>query len=373
MKVLELCLSTGKGGLELYIVKILNWGEKSSRIEFFSALLTGSFLAGQCEQAGISYVPFTCKNKLLPLSASLKAAKLIDKLGIDIIHINWGKDLNLAVLAKLFSKRKVKLYYTRHMHITRNKKDFYHRFLYSHVDRLIVVSQKLKLEAEKYLTVPASKIKLLYNGVHGFPERLEKKCQEIYKKCAPGNNDAIGDDIFRIGAFSRIEYDKGQHVLLKAVKVLASEGLKPEVVFFGNIMDENYYQELNSEVNQSGLSGQVHFYGFHSSPAEIMNCFDLIVHTSYKETFGLVIVEAMRAQTAVIGTDAGGVPEIIDHEETGLLYEPGDWQGLAASIRSLIKNEKFRLLIAENGRKKADKYFSENKHFERFEKVFQGF
>ena len=52
-----------------------------------------------------------------------------------------------------------------------------------------------------------------------------------------------------------------------------------------------------------------------------MPCFDLIILPTYEETFGLIVAEAMMMQVPVIGSNAGGVPEIINHQENGLLFE----------------------------------------------------
>ena len=93
--------------------------------------------------------------------------------------------------------------------------------------------------------------------------------------------------------------------------------------------------------------------------------------TTDTETFGLVIAEAMRAGTAVIGTNAGGVPEMIKHGDTGLLIEPGDAAGLADAIERLATDPPLRERLAACGKAFADEHFSEPRHFEGLHTIFE--
>ena len=71
----------------------------------------------------------------------------------------------------------------------------------------------------------------------------------------------------------------------------------------------------------------------------------------------------MRAGVAVIGTDAGGVPEIIDNKETGLLIPPGDSAALAEALYCLYEDKDKKEWLAQNGKKRADSVFDEETNF----------
>ena len=98
-----------------------------------------------------------------------------------------------------------------------------------------------------------------------------------------------------------------------------------------------------------------------------MQICDCIVLTSYEETFGLVLPEAMRAEIAVIGSRAGGVPEIIDHETTGLMFETRDALNLCQQICKLHSNPQLKNQLAQAGKKKADILFNQETHFAKLE------
>jgi glycosyltransferase involved in cell wall biosynthesis len=85
---------------------------------------------------------------------------------------------------------------------------------------------------------------------------------------------------------------------------------------------------------------------------------DVFVAPSLYESFGLIFVEAMRVSVPVVGTTAGGIPEVVTHDETGLLVPPKDPERLAAALVRLLTDEPRRLAIAAAGRRRFVEKFS---------------
>jgi glycosyltransferase involved in cell wall biosynthesis len=110
---------------------------------------------------------------------------------------------------------------------------------------------------------------------------------------------------------------------------------------------------------------------FVSEPQKLMQLCDCIALTSREETFGLVLPEAMRCGIAVIGSNRGGVPEIIRHEQTGLLFESWNAADLYRQIKHLYTDTDFRKMIAANGKEVADARFNTEGHFAALEKHLQ--
>ena len=360
MNILVLCLSSGKGGLELYAQRELRWLHDSGH-DCYAAVSEDSIFFEKENKCAIDYCVIKRVARFFPLIAAYQVAKTIDRYRIDVLHIHWAKDLNLAVFAKLFSRRSVRLVYTRHMGITRPKKDFYHRFLYREVDKLIVGTKLLYEEAIEYLPISDNSIEQLYIGV---PDVLVSKdrCKEIL------SNARLENRKFKLGLFGRIEHGKGQHILVDAVSNLNKKGYDVGVAIIGHIMDDEYFSRLKLNIEDNQLGDHVRFLGYMDEPASIMRCFDVIMLTTYCETFGLVLAEAMRAGVAVIGSNAGGVPEIIEDGVSGLLFETGNSAALADAIESLMDDE-YRSRLAVAGKARADFLFSEDGHFRHLESV----
>jgi glycosyltransferase involved in cell wall biosynthesis len=233
------------------------------------------------------------------------------------------------------------------------------------VDLYLTITDELAKEAKKFLPMSASNVKRLYYGVEKPPAMDTTRREEVRRSLGV---NAITD--FTIGLIGRIEYGKGQHILIDAVSRLNKEGLPVHATIIGPVMDQNYYEQIQNTVHETGLQNLVTFYGSHYNPIEIMGAYDAVVLATKKETFGLVLVEAMRSGVAVIGTNAGGVPEIIDHDKTGLLVKPLDAADLADKLRQLCQKPGERQRLAENGKQKADSMFATEAHYVQLEQYF---
>jgi len=361
MKVLGICLSAGKGGLELYAQQAITALQNAGHACHF-ALAPDSFLSQR--NWSMTIVEMQPAVRQIPLLTARKLAVYIDKHQIDIIHMHWNKDLPLVTLAKVLSRRKPKLVYTRHMEITRSKKDIYHRMLYRQVDLMLVNAKFVLDQALRYLPLRPEQVSLLYLGVKTSMPATAEDCDRLLPKFS---ND---DNRFVIGMMGRIEHYKGQHLLLEALTVLRKQDLHPAVVMAGAVMDQVYFDKLIRQIQEQGLSENIKYIGITQELGKLMSCCDVVVLTTYRETFGLVLAEAMRVGTAVIGSNAGGVPEIIRHNETGMLFEPGNPEQLATCLSDLQRNPTKRASLSKAGKAYADKMFGEKEHYASLEKSF---
>ena len=147
---------------------------------------------------------------------------------------------------------------------------------------------------------------------------------------------------------------KGQHVLLEALCAVpeAHAVLLGEALFTDE--DRRYANELRVAAAQPALAGRVHFVGFQRDTRAFFDLADVVVHASViAEPFGRVIVEGMLAARPVIATRAGGAAEIVSHERTGLLVEPGDATGLATALRRLRESPDLARQLAAAARETA--------------------
>ena len=106
-----------------------------------------------------------------------------------------------------------------------------------------------------------------------------------------------------------------------------------------------------------GIQCHVRFLGKQERVNELLALADLMLMPSELESFGLAALEAMACKVPSIATRVGGVPELIDDGVTGLLYEVGDVDGMAAGAISLLKNRDRLEAMREAGRKTAQKRF----------------
>jgi len=108
---------------------------------------------------------------------------------------------------------------------------------------------------------------------------------------------------------------------------------------------------LRRHISEKGLEGMVEMPGFvprEELPNYYRKC-DLFVLPSVNEGFGLTLAEAMLFRRPVVGTDSGGIPDLIEDGKTGLLFPEGDSGKLAETMRRILRDDRFAQQIAENG------------------------
>ncbi len=103
----------------------------------------------------------------------------------------------------------------------------------------------------------------------------------------------------------------------------------------------------------------------------IYNRASVVVLNSTEEGFGLALTEAMLCRRAVIGADSGGIVDIIEHEKTGLLFEPDNVPALTEAIVRILKDEQLRSRLAEAGYQKALNGFSSDAAAKKFAELYR--
>jgi glycosyltransferase involved in cell wall biosynthesis len=116
--------------------------------------------------------------------------------------------------------------------------------------------------------------------------------------------------------------------------------------------------QLHTEVSRLGLDERVHFWGTvdHEQVIALMKESDLLLVPSRWEGLPAVVLEAFAAGLPVVATRVGGVPEIVDHERTGLLAEAGDAAGLAKECIRVLADPQLRTQLVERARAHVAEY-----------------
>jgi N-acetyl-alpha-D-glucosaminyl L-malate synthase BshA len=128
-------------------------------------------------------------------------------------------------------------------------------------------------------------------------------------------------------------------------------------------------RELTRELH---LTDHVHFLGEQDYIENILAVSDLLLLPSEQESFGLVALEAMSCGVPVVGSRAGGLPEVVLHGETGYLFPVGDVEEMAeASVRLLSSPEEHGRLSA-GARRRAREHFEASAIVPQYERLYQG-
>lgn len=145
------------------------------------------------------------------------------------------------------------------------------------------------------------------------------------------------------------------------------------VVGEAKFRDENivYLKKLQQLALDLGIEERIRFSGFRKDVLEICCAADLLLLCSDNEPFGRVIIEAMSQSIPVIGTNAGGVPEIIVHNDCGLLYEVGDVEELTLYARCLLMDDKKREMMGSNAVERVKDMFTIQSTADKVEGIYR--
>jgi glycosyltransferase involved in cell wall biosynthesis len=139
------------------------------------------------------------------------------------------------------------------------------------------------------------------------------------------------------GIAARMNPWKGQHELIGAVALLRERFPSLHLMILGANVPE-VRADFERRAQEGGIAERVHFGGYQNDVRPFLHEFDLFVHPSYAEPFGLAIAEAMAMRRPVIACNTGGVPEIITHGKDGWLVQERSAEAVATAMTTLLSN-----------------------------------
>lgn len=241
-------------------------------------------------------------------------------------------------------------------------------FFANHMTSAVVANSQAAKDALIASGGDAGKISVVYNGFDfaTAPSASGSEADRATVLAQAGLSNAP-----TVGVFGRIAEWKGQHVLIEAAAAIPE--LQAIVVGDATYQDSTYSDRLHAMVVERKLAHRVKFLGFRKDVQRLMAAVDIVAHTSTEpEPFGRVIVEGMAERRPVVATRGGGVGEIIDHMENGILYRPGDSAALADALRALIRDPALATRLADEGYRKVTARFSIQRSVQDLNRVFDG-
>jgi glycogen(starch) synthase len=212
--------------------------------------------------------------------------------------------------------------------------------------RVIVCSEFMKREVVSSFDIPWDKVDIVFNGVDASKFEFSWEPGEREKVRA---QLALPEEkiVMFVGRFVR---EKGIQVLLNAAtSILANQ---PNTKFM--IVGGGNRERLEKFVDWAGLTGKVLFTGFlaNRSLHQLYRVADVAVFPSLYEPFGIVALEGMAAGAPVVSSDAGGLPEIVKHDETGTLSFVGNAESLAWAVIKVLNDPDRAEKLSRNARER---------------------
>jgi glycosyltransferase involved in cell wall biosynthesis len=316
----------------------------------FVSLRDSTPLSDEIAQRGFKTLALGSRSRADLLLQVARLRRLARREKIDIIH---GNESIQGCIAALGAKGlpEVPVIFHRH-HVTPLVSQRIFSRLATRLSRMtIAVSAAAAEAAERIDGCPRKNIRIVHNGVP-----VPRKVSSAEIKEARTRLGVNGGDLV-LTLIGHLRPEKGHLVLFEAMRLLTDEFTNTcHAVIVGGGPGDGAYRQASAN-----MAHRVHFVG-HQDDVALWNALgDLTIVPSLSEPFGLVALEAMALGRPVVASRVGGLAEIIQHEITGLLVEPGNAEALAASIRALLMSQKRREQMGEAARNRFLESFTENR------------
>ena len=234
------------------------------------------------------------------------------------------------------------------------------------MDRLIAVSRAIiaKLVSEGRTAAP---VELIYNGVD------LKKYEYTDACCTLPEEYGFPEGTPLVGVVARLEPEKGHRTLLEAWPLVLKRVPNARLLIIGegsqraaledqaeqmNLLGEHCSDDRCVGTRRARPDASVLFTGLRDDVPAVTAALDVAVLPSYREAQGLALLEAMALRRPVVATAVGGVPEMVEHEQTGLLVPPRDPVALGSAIARVLTDHPLADMLARAGHDFVHAHFS---------------
>ncbi|MFL6140277.1 MAG: glycosyltransferase family 4 protein [Labedaea sp.] len=202
-------------------------------------------------------------------------------------------------------------------------------WLANRADSLITCSAAMRAEVAHLFEVDAANIAVIHNGIESRGWRVPAKTlRETRTRHSPRGESLIA-------FFGRLEWEKGVLDLVTALPRIRRDHPGTRLVMAGR---GRQAQPLLALARKHRVVRAIDFVG-HLPDRDLVACLaaaDVVVLPSRYEPFGIVALEAAAAGAPLVAANTGGLGEVVIHGETGLSFEPGDLDGLAAAVGAVL-------------------------------------
>ncbi|MBN1199433.1 MAG: glycosyltransferase family 4 protein [Bacteroidales bacterium] len=362
------CSSGSWGGLELNTVRLAQWlSERDHSITLFC--LQDSPLATFASSLNIPSRLIARHKRYFDVSKALLVKRSLDQLNIRILLLVDNHDLDFGVLVNLLCRKRIRLIYQQHMRIGISKKDPIHTFRFRQLDAWITLLPYMKEEILANTRFPEERIHLIPLGIDATSLRAS-----LPDKQAARNYLNLPASQMIMGILGRLDRQKGQHLVIEALRRLKQKGVSILLLIMGESTrdeGEDYLNELHQMVSSSGLQDDVFFRGYEQNVSWFYAAVDLFILGSFEETYGMVTIEAMVCGVPVIGSRAGGTPELLGNGKYGWLYQTKDPVDLANTINRALEDPQRLKQVSERAQHYAYSAFPHTKECISIETLIQ--
>lgn len=336
-KLALIITSTGWGGLEMNVLKLVGWLSDSYRISLITQQQSTIYEKGR--EAFSDNLLLNRHKKYFDFKSARQIATYLKEQEIPLVIVCDNKDIDVISWVKRIHLKNLKVIYHQQMQIGISKKDPLHTYRFRAIDCWISPLNYLKVEVGRCTGFPTSRVEVipLCLEVDRFLEKKYSKAEAREKLGIPNDNLPL------VGIIGRIDPKKGQKFLVESIPALREKGVELRVLVFGSATvneekSSTYEREMYDFVAQNNLEHIVHFVPHRPDVELFYQAIDVFVLGSHSETFGMVTIEAMLSELPIVATESGGTSEILENGKLGWLYPFENREKFSSQLADMLNN-----------------------------------
>lgn len=305
----------------------------------------GEPLAERAAAAGIATIALSPFAEMDILAAFVLRRAIVRE-NADIVHAHTGHAVAVAALATLGTRARMVLTRRVSFPLKRNPAS---AWKYARADAIIAVCQATA-DALVRSGIESARITVAYSGV------------DLTRAIPPASAQTLTALGVRAGAplvvmVAALVGHKDPLTFVRAMDVArrAVPGIQALMVGEGNLRPA-----VEREISMLGLADCVHLAGYRTDADSLMAVANVVALSSSDDGIGGVVIDAMSFGKPVAATAAGGIPEAVVNDETGLLVPIGDTNALGAAIARLITDRELAERLGANGVRRAPRFSIDN-------------
>jgi glycosyltransferase involved in cell wall biosynthesis len=282
--------------------------------------------------------------------AAKRLAKICRKQAITFLHAHDAHSHTTAVLSAMLFNNATPIILSRRVDFAVGK-NWWSRMKYNHnsIQRIVCVSEAINTIVQKGTSLNSSKVVTIHSGID--PNKFVKMRSGHLR-----NELGCKPDEILIGNIAALADHKDYFTFIDTVFLLHNKHPSWKFVVIGNGPME---LELKQYADQKGLHKVIHFVGYRTDVQQIFKDLDVLLFTSKTEGLGTTVLDAFGNQVPVVATNAGGISEMVEDGQTGLLAEVGDAKDLANKVEQVLQNAELNGKIVAGANQKLKLFTNE--------------
>ncbi len=320
------------------------------------------------EEAGyqVFYLSRIKRLKIFRFSILRRLVKILKEHNVDILHCHAHKATVYGAISAMIARTPVVLAHVHGLGRSRNFKRKLMNFLFFRkINRIIPVAESVKKDVLKNnWFLSENKFFVLENSVD-----YERFANVSVSKAESKQMLGLPNDAFVYGTVGRLAPTKGLSYLIEAFLKVKEQIPAAHLVLVG---EGRCRAELEKHAANTSYHSSIHFLGHRQNIEQLLRGINVFVLASVAEGMPRAILEAMAAGLPCIGTEVGGIPEIINGEDVGLLVPPRDVAALARTMVAVAKMPKNSLAeLIKNAQNRVRQVYSHDVVGEKLKNLYE--